>query len=74
MDRNIASKIGLAFKREGLTLSGGPSTINYVVEQLKLHRDRQDFLGSVIRAIDRQRLKQNLVDVEAFARFAVFDS
>ena len=67
----MASKIGLAFKREGLTLTGG-STLNFVVEQLKQHRHDEDFLGKVIRAIDRQRLKQNLVDVEAFARYFIF--
>jgi hypothetical protein len=69
MDRNaIASKIGLAFKREGLTLTGS-STLTFVVEKLKEHRDDEDFLGKVIRAIDRQRLKQNMVDTEAFTRF-----
>ncbi len=64
MDKTLATKIGVAFKREGLVVHGA-KTMEYVIEQMKRHRDQVDFLSLMLRAIDRQSLRQNLVDVAA---------
>ena len=62
MDKTLATKIGVAFKREGLVVHGA-KTMEYVIEQMQRHRDQVDFLSLMLRAIDRQSLRQNLVDV-----------
>jgi hypothetical protein len=67
MDNTLAAKIGVAFKREGLVVHGA-KTMEYVIEQMKRHRDQVDFLSLLLRAIDRQSLRQNLVDVAAASK------
>ncbi len=67
MDHGLTAKIGLAFKREGLVVHGA-KTMAYVIEQMKLHRDQVDFLSLLLKAVDRQSLRQNLVDEVAASK------
>jgi DNA polymerase epsilon subunit 2 len=61
---DVPSTLGLAFKREGLVLQG-KEVMEFLLEQLREHSDDHSFLVGLLRAIDRQSLNQNFVNVAA---------
>lgn len=67
MDQGLRNKIGLAFKREGFIVHGA-DTVDYILDELRKNKDDSEFLVRLLRAIDRQALRQNFVDLEAAKR------
>ena len=70
---DLKGKIGVAFKRDGLVIHGS-NTFNFIIEQLKLHKDDHDFIVKLLKSIDRRSMKSLLWFVCVIFFFFFFPS